>query len=899
MSFLLDDGANAVRRTVEFGLNSARATWVPTLFLPLGLVGLAAVAWYWWRGDESAPPPPPSVDRPAPDLAAQAVPATVHVEEARTAAGTPADAPVVAELHRFDILVVDAATQQPVADAEAYWSDRDTYAKVQQLPKAERRGYQGALERTAQRFGHRASSDRDGRLRLSRENGNGWVYARTADRYGELMVSEKATPPDGHRLLLHREEVLSARVLDVDGGPAEGVWVGLWRALDASANGYREFCLRLRTDATGMVVFEHLQQRRRSFSGFDHETAVQAFLVGIDIPGLTAEPVVVDAQAPLPKEPIELRLTATGSLRVRFTFEGATVPGIESVRLRAQTGNHYLDEPVDDDGWALFPRLPPGVPLSVLPSGRALDVGSREIPPVVSGALLQQQIELGSIACVLRGRVLDPAGQPLVEEPLEVNFRVGSGGGNGLVRTDERGNFLHFLREPSEEATVALSLYELRPLSRGELRLALPSRALKAGVNELGDLQFGGEPLVCGGRITGGRCTLSIEREQAGAGVGEATWQSLDRPQVGYGRDGVFAAHGHVEPGRYRLRVRTREFLPMNPIEFRVGQSDLMVPLQSGVRLTVECELPDGATAEHLCMDLVGGPPRSVEPEDAPLLGEPTDNRRGHAVSPQDGHVSFQWSAVEPGTYSLHVSLRGLAAPVHTVADVVLPPPGGGDARLPTIDLRTVLRTVRLYLVDGAGQPVEPSGFAFLQPQAGPKWWGTMLVKGDTTLLLPKGAQAMQVVGEDRRPSSLVVPAGVTSVDVKVESWPHVDLSLEPGVAIPDGCDLGAIVVPDRERERVPFAALHRWTGRSGELDAELQPPDGYASLRVGGEPGRLVLRDGRHRLQLVLRRGKEEHLLQRFTPNEVVAGAPVTITLDAAELAEAAKALAPKDAPK
>jgi len=164
-------------------------------------------------------------------------------------------------------------------------------------------------------------------------------------------------------------------------------------------------------------------------------------------------------------------------------------------------------------------------------------------------------------------------------------------------------------------------------------------------------------------------------------------------------------------------------------------------------------------------------------------------------------------------------------------------------------------------------------------------------------MLLPMGEQTVRVLGEGRRPCSLVVPAGVTSVDVKVETWPHVELSLGPGVVIPDGCDLCASATSDRPRERVPFArsGMFWWE----ELDAELQPADNSVSLQVGGEPERLVLGDGPHRLWLVLRRDQDVRVLQRFSPSEVVAGAPVTITLDAAELAEAAKALAPKEAPK
>ncbi|MFO1030097.1 MAG: hypothetical protein U1F60_03370 [Planctomycetota bacterium] len=880
-------------------------------YLVLGVLAMALILglWWWQRGDAVAPPTStpreaePSTAEPSKPAAA----ATATPEPARSAAveaaGNPTAAP--AELHRFDILVVDAATQQPVADAEAYWSDADTYAKVQQLPKAEQLALQGDGEGAARRFGPRARSDGSGRLRVAMAGQGGWLYARAGDRYGSLVLSTLRPPPDGgYRLPLEREEVLSARVLDSAGASAEGVPVRLWASADANGVEARESVATRRSDAAGLVAFEHLQQQRRIEYGPHEGREALAFVVGVAIPGMAVESVVVDTKQPLPKEPIELRLPPTGALRVRFTFQGAPIPGTHSVRLHARSrnvddANQNIDAPVDEDGWALFPRLPPGVPLFVDPSGFGMAFGDgHEIPPVAAGGLLQHQVELATVAVVLRGRVLGPDGQPLAKQSFSVAYGVDSGGGNEGVLTDERGVFLHFLRGPAKQPAVALTRYELRSFTRQELRLGLPPRELQLGVNELGDLRFGGEPLVCGGRFEGFTVSqwnygvvASIERERIHRDSGTATWQRLEQPQVGVGRDGVFAAHGVVEPGRYRLRVAAREYLPVAPIEFRLGQGDLSVPLRRGLGLTVDCLLPEGAGAEHIHLDLVGGPAREPLLDD-PSAYLPTDNRRGHCWSTKDSLAMFQWSAVEPGTYALQVSLPGLAAPVHTVADVVLPPPDGGEARLPTIDLRSVLRQVQLRLVDVAGQPFVPDGYAFLQPQANPMWLGTILDTSRASVLLPTSAQSVQVVGEGHRPCLVLVPADVMAFDVRVEPWARVELLLPSGSVIPEGCELLAYTLSEQARERVRFRAIQRGTSTGGELDEELQAPSASTALRAGGEPAELVVGDGPRRLGLVLRRGGEQRALRRFTPNEVVAGAPVTITLDAAELAAAAAAL-------
>ena len=62
--------------------------------------------------------------------------------------------------------------------------------------------------------------------------------------------------------------------------------------------------------------------------------------------------------------------------------------------------------------------------------------------------------------------------------------------------------------------------------------------------------------------------------------------------------------------------------------------------------------------------------------------------------------------------------------------------------------------------------------------------------------------------------------------------------------------------------------------------------------LQRGAPVGKVVVGDGPCTLSLYLQRGEHQRGLRRFTPNVVVAGAPVTITLDAAEVAAVAAAL-------
>jgi hypothetical protein len=81
--------------------------------------------------------------------------------------------------------------------------------------------------------------------------------------------------------------------------------------------------------------------------------------------------------------------------------------------------------------------------------------------------------------------------------------------------------------------------------------------------------------------------------------------------------------------------------------------------------------------------------------------------------------------------------------------------------------------------------------------------------------------------------------------------------------------------------------------GPLGDIEGLLQPNLSVAVLRRGTASATVVVGDGPSVLSMKLQRGDRHQRLQRFTPGEVVAGAPVTITLDADELAAAAAALA------
>lgn len=361
----------------------------------------------------------------------------------------------------------------------------------------------------------------------------------------------------------------------------------------------------------------------------------------------------------------------------------------------------------------------------------------------------------------------------------------------------------------------------------------------------------------------------------------------------------MFEARGRVEPGRYRLRILARDHLPVAPVEFRLGQQDLVVPMQSGARFEVRCRLPAGADRTSLVLDLVdaSAPASAQAALDPPgLLPE---HRRGLPYPLPDHGVGVRWHAVEPGTYTLRVALVGWAEPLLELPDVVVPSPSAVDPRLSPLDLREVAHLVTLQLVDAYGNEIARSGFAIPFPQAQPKqWMGTLLHPGNQRVLLPKQPRRLLVANRGFRPASVVVPADVDQVQVRLDPWPRLDLVLADGVALPEGCELHVTARAHRPQSDGTYGATSG-VGVLGDIEGLLQPSLDVAVLRRGVSSGTVVVGDGPSTLSVTMRRGERQWRMRSATPSEVSAGAPVTIALEAVEVAAAALGLAAQEKAK
>lgn len=886
------------------------------LLAACAIVAVASLLLWWtWRGEPSVAPPGPETGTNAPAVAASEPHALADptVEPTRTVAIDPSahtTAPAVPELLWIDLRVVDAASSEPVAEAEVFWNDAASDRHVQQLPKAEAQRYERDPEQKARRFGRRARSDHDGRLRIAMEPRGGRIYATAGDRYGERFVSAATqVPTEGHVLRLERDEGLAVRLDDASGRPVAGIPIGLAVRADGGAAEGR-IVLRETTDAAGLVRFAHLQQLRTIGSGPDKGKAVVAFVVHVLAPGLAVEPFVVDATVPLPKEPIVLRLPATGSLRLRFLLGEEPFPGVAAATVHigplggGDARGRCVEASVGADGFASFGSLPCDTLLFARPAGPKVGaVDWSELPRLTEPGQTSKDVDLARDAVVLRGRLLDAAGTPLADQRFELDYETNRGGGTGRGATDARGGFVYFLSR-SGGAPLQLLRGTLQVAGCGA-DLAAPPRWLQLGVNEFGDVACLSHPVLVAGRIEGDPVALDAVRLQVERGhmerQGELHWREFPLPSRPVGADGRFELRATVEPGRYRLLASAPGMVPLEPIEFAVGANDLVVPMRTAYRLAASCWLPEDAPRSSVSLELSGGPVSAAQLPGG-NAGRAPDAILGNSLVATSGRVDTFWSDVERGTYSLVVRLRGVAEPLLVIEDVAVPGPKGGDARLGSIDLRPMLQLVTLRVLDRAGRPLGdedvhglPRGaYVVLDPQLHEAKSVLEVLARDARLLVPHHVPAVWFATQGFRPQWVPL-TGSNSIDVRLEAWPRVALRLATGTVLPDGCELVVRSVAERgqqarRREELPGAGF---TGRLFALEDLLQPAAYPAVLR---QPDvETLLEFDRWAPELQLRRGDRTYALLRSVLTdwpEARTGRGVTIAPDRDELAAAAAAL-------
>ena len=138
---------------------------------------------------------------------------------------------------------------------------------------------------------------------------------------------------------------------------------------------------------------------------------------------------------------------------------------------------------------------------------------------------------------------------------------------------------------------------------------------------------------------------------------------------------------------------------------------------------------------------------------------------------------------------------------------------------------------------------------------------------------------------QGKRPAT--IRGAQTRVEVTLEDWPVVEVTFHGAEGLPAGALLRAAARAHAQGDRRNIRYRTEWM--SGSLDSLAGPPsggfqtvkDGVATLPVG---------DGVSRLSVMVSLGERGRVaqLQQVVPNEIVAGAPVTVQLSADEIGTA-----------
>ncbi len=419
---------------------------------------------------------------------------------------------------------------------------------------------------------------------------------------------------------------------------------------------------------------------------------------------------------------------------------------------------HYRFGPIGL-GWQVYGDL--------TATGVYSKLGSHRGPgPTVEGETVPFKIEFHDEQRTLAhvsGVVLDPAGNPLAEQAINVTF--GDPGDKDTPRrtlaTDSEGRWAYNLARSRLGAQIHVARSRVQPPLVGmrALDVADPEQT-KFEVGEIRTQEVEPEEskvrLLASGLILDDADGAPLRRASASV-YGHARtvrdkrkdpekWTLLGSAYTG--KDGAFSIEAEVDLADPRLQVRASEgdYRRQEPREVDLGASGLEFRLVRGaaVRLEVDIE-PALAVTDAISLRFVGeGVSRN------PSLMDFMGGYRG------------RFGGLESGKYELTIRLHGGNAVLHQqTVDVT------GDVDLGTIDLKGLTALCHLRLVDAGGTLIRGSYVSVTDPASGVTIDSSARVddRGRVSLRIPANLGAVVVqrsdVGSAEVPSSWFVPVEV------------------------------------------------------------------------------------------------------------------------------------------
>lgn len=683
---------------------------------------------------------------------------------------------------------------------------------------------------------------RFGRARLARE----------ADGSAASEVPHVVLAPDGEIRVL---------TLGPDGAPAEGapVEVRSYETLTGKTK------LRGASDERGVATFAHVLARPLPVTSSD----VVAFGGLLD----ASFEVALDPRA-LPADPIVLRLPPTGGVEVRVragddtnSFEPGSVNVSRAVgaegELPSQLSRRSTVSARLVDGSAFVDWVEIGMELdvSVATSGATHPTTVRARGPVAAGEVVRVEVTLGADHPILRLRVVDATGAPIMDAKVRTTVLTQLLGvsSSDVVqpKTDAAGVLLIELPK-GQRVSSAIQVRVERVHAGVELlgKVEAPGD-LAPGIVELGDVVLREAPVLVAGRVVderGAGVAGAEVRVRVGPSVeGRLPDDDDERRATFSGEDGSFVLRG--EAGRAPLRISAKlDESTSDDVSCKAGATDVTIELRSSSSIRGRLLVDDDLSPDTLSVTL------------KPELDERTDVAPGTIQVSVGKDGVFRSEALRPGRYSLHVTGSQYGVNVLRLTGVDAPPGRPSpDPRLEAIDLRGRLITIDLELV-----PPKPTdrvtGMYFARRMDSNGEWGApernFLQVRTLRLHLVASQVDLSISAHGFRTVELTNVRGARRV--VLERGPRVRLFLPPDVELPAPphylkAYLAEVGVTDpllsvlQEQVFGPDRELTLYTHRAGKLEVrwllerrlekglstaslDLDPPQALEILDVAGE---------------------------------------------------------------
>ncbi len=315
------------------------------------------------------------------------------------------------------------------------------------------------------------------------------------------------------------------------------------------------------------------------------------------------------------------------------------------------------------------------------------------VGPTNPGETLEVTLQFADTLPMLSGRLLDPAGKPLVNEKIRTKIvsrsKGSSGGESGRTRTDAKGFFKIPLKtkynSAADERFITIKLAATKSTRAASAKRSLGTDQGLLPSTDLGDITLEEVPLLVSGTVED-----ADGNPVAGAFIGIQPMPNRPNGYQGWSidmggsvttnRKGEFVVYGTCSDDEFSLQVvRVPNFLNER-IEAHKGQEGIRVLLRKGGTLKAHVVLPGSLTSDDLRINL-----------------KANDKDKRYLNLEKDGTLRAE--RLEPGAYDLEIALKNSRrALLYSKKSIHLA--AGATVDLGEIILKTKGNTVTLNLLE-------------------------------------------------------------------------------------------------------------------------------------------------------------------------------------------------------